>query len=385
MDASNALSQNSALTQKIPMVELEALITLNQLPKIGPVRIRNLISFFGDALSVLEAPLSQLKEVEQCGGKAAEIIANWKRHTNTPRELELCERFDIQVITPESCSWPRNLNGSKDTPVLLYVKGSIQENDQNPIAVIGSRKTTHYGRAITEEFSTQLSYSGRTIISGLALGIDTIAHQSAIHAGERTIGVLGSGLGVMYPKENTELAETISAQGAIISEFPITTQPDRQTFPQRNRIVAAWADATLVTEMPERSGAMITAQFARDIGRPVFAVPGPIDRPSSAGCHKLIREGASLVTNASQIIQELRPAEPEQFSLEFTASAPSPQTTKLTKEELQILNNLHSQEQSVEDIHIQTQIPIAQLTSILLTLELHDLAIQHQGMTYTKS
>ena len=363
------------------MTELQALITLNLLPRIGPVRIRHLIRYFGSAEAALGAPREALEQVPRCGGEVAKVILNWERYGNAEQELERCAEGGVQVITPASPEWPVGLRDSRDAPVLLYVWGTIDERrDQSPVAVVGSRKMTNYGRSVTEQFTKSLASAGHTIISGLALGIDTIAHQAALEVGQPTIAVLGSGLGAIYPRENLDLAHRIAQCGAVVSEYPLSTNPDKQTFPQRNRIVAAWSRATLVTEMPERSGAMITARFARDLGRPLYAVPGPIDRPSSSGCHLLIREGATLVTDPNHLSQELRP---QSEQLAFDLETPSASPSDLSPEEALVYSKLTSLEQSVEELHLATELEISELTSTLLSLELQDLALQHPGMTYT--
>ena len=366
------------------MTELEALVTLNQIPKVGPITIRALIDSFGSALDALSASLSQIQEVKYCQGSVGERIANWKSITNTGKEIEECEKHDIQIITPNSMHWPSGLSDLKDEPVLLYVKGTLEAQDNQAVAIIGSRKTTNYGRVVTSKITKELASSGHPIISGLALGIDTIAHTSALEIGQRTIAVLGSGLGHLYPKQNQKLATEITENGAVVSEYPLFTHPDRQTFPQRNRIVAAWAKATLVTEMPKKSGAMITTNYARNLSREVFAVPGPIDRPSSEGCHLLINQGATLTTHGSQVSQALSPAPTQlDFDLEAIQLTQSPQPT-LTTVELKLYNCLNSLEQTVEELHIETEIPIQELTTALMSLELQDLAQQHAGMSYTR-
>ncbi len=366
------------------MNELEALVTLNQLPTIGPVRIRRLIDYFGCASEVFTASASAISEVPRCNSAVADIILNWRNLSDTAYELNECETHGIQLLTPDSPHWPAGLRDSQDAPVLLYSWGKLDPTeDASPVAVIGSRKTTNYGRTVTQQFSRQLAHTGHTIISGLALGIDTIAHQAALDAGQRTIAVLGSGLGSLYPRQNYELATAISQQGAVVSEYPLRTNPDKQTFPQRNRIVAAWAKATLITEMPERSGAMITANFARELGRPIFAIPGPIDRPSSAGCNLLIQQGAILASTSDQISKALTPS---MNQLEFFSEDPAMVEANLSilnEQEKAVLAQLTSHEQTIEELHLTTQMAIPDLTIALFNLELNEMAKQHPGMTYT--
>ena len=286
---------------------LSALLALNSLPKVGPIRIRRLLKKFGNPETILRQSPGSLQSVSGVGPEVAAIIADWRVLTDSDAELALCEQHHITILTPQSPFWPRYLTESHDAPLLLYVKGEITAADQHTIGIVGSRRCTHYGRSVTRTFSTGLTRSGYTIISGLALGIDTEAHLAALDAGGRTIAVLGSGLLDIYPSQNRELAERIAdGQGAVVSEFPLRCPPDKQTFPQRNRIVANWSSALLVAECPRRSGSLITAGMATESGRPVYAIPGPIDRPQSEGCHDLIREGATLVTRPDQILEDLQ-------------------------------------------------------------------------------
>ena len=261
---------------------------------------------FGSAESILSASLSKLMMVEGIGPESAEIIRGWEDKVNLKAELRDVESRGLNIITQDDDAFPDALRKSYDPPLLLYVWGEIKDIDRHAIAIVGSRKTTHYGTQMARQFAFQLAGSGMTVVSGLARGIDTHAHEGAVAAKGRTVAVIGSGLGQIYPPENMALAEKIaSGQGAIVSEFPINTPPSKKTFPMRNRIVAAWSQAVLVVECPEWSGARITANLAGELGKPIFAVPGQIDRPSSAGCHSLIREGATLVTTGQDILDDM--------------------------------------------------------------------------------
>jgi DNA processing protein len=254
---------------------------------------------------------------------------------------------------------------------------------------VGSRKCTHYGRSITRTFASGLAHAGYAIISGLALGIDTEAHQAALDSQGRTIAVLGSGLLHLYPSQNRELAEHIAnGHGAVVSEFPLRCPPDKQTFPQRNRIVANWSSALLVTECPRRSGSLITAGMAAEAGRPVYAVPGPIDRPQSEGCHDLIREGASLVTQPDQIIADFQ-------ELPLFSSPPSTERKKtpvsqkplpdLNEFERKVFAQLSLQEKTMDQIAEATNEPIHLISATLLGLEMKGLATQIAGQRYVKT
>ena len=365
------------------MTEAEALIALNQLPKTGPVKIRRLIEHFGSAAKTLQQPNTSLQQVQGIGPDSAKLIADWESHTDPTSELTLAKERNIQILTQEDEDYPAALRDSYDAPVILYVWGKLEERDLHSIGIVGSRKLTHYGREAARKFSFQLAGAGLTVISGLARGIDTAAHEGAIAAKGRTIGVLGSGLMQVYPPENLGLAEKIAdGHGAIISEFPLQTPPDRQTFPQRNRIVAHWSRALLVVECPSRSGSLITANLANEAGRQIYAVPGPIDRPTSGGCHDLIRDGATLVTDGSQILDD--------FShLNFPTPAddePRPVETylDLSDEENAVLKALAHDDHAIDEIVNATQLPSHKISVILMKLELRNLVLTLPGQRFKR-
>lgn len=368
---------------------LHALLTLNALPKVGPIRLRRLLAKFDSPEAILRQSPAALQTVSGIGPEVASIIADWKSLTDADAELALCEQHDIKIVTPGSTHWPRQLAASPDAPLLLYVKGELTARDQTAIGIVGSRKCTHYGRSITRTFASGLAHAGYPIISGLALGIDTEAHQAALDSQGRTIAVLGSGLLHLYPSQNRELAEHIAnGHGAVVSEFPLRCPPDKQTFPQRNRIVANWSSALLVTECPRRSGSLITAGMAAESGRPVYAVPGPIDRPQSEGCHDLIREGASLVTQPDQIIADFQ-------ELPLFSSPPSTERKKapvsqkplpdLNEFERKVFAQLSLQEKTMDQIAEATNEPIHLISATLLGLEMKGLATQIAGQRYVKT
>ncbi len=360
------------------MTEVEALIALNQVPKTGPVKIRRLIDTCGSAQKALSASVHELQQVQGIGPETANLIKNWEDHADPSREIQRAAERDIQILTRECPDYPKPLLASFDAPVILYVWGELQERDAHAIGIVGSRKLTHYGREASRKFAYQLASAGMTIISGLARGIDTAAHEGAIAAKGRTIGVLGSGLLQLYPPENLALAEKIaSGYGAIISEFPLDTKPDKKTFPQRNRIVANWSQALVVVECPIRSGSLITANLANDAGKTIYAIPGPIDRPSSGGCHALIRAGATLVTDGSQILEDFG-----QF--DFQENDPSPNQTRidLSKEEQLIVEAMAGREISIDELVQETSLPSHQISVSLMRLELNAIVLTLPGQRY---
>jgi DNA processing protein len=366
------------------MTETEALIALNMLPKIGPVRARRLMERCGGAAACLRAGKDLLREVNGIGEETAGIIRDWEQQTDLPGELERIRRGGYSILTDHDEAWPENFRQMPDAPLLLYVWGKVEPRDRTAIGVVGSRRATSYGLTCAKKFSFQLAHAGVTVLSGMARGIDTAAHEGAVAAKGRTIAVIGSGLGKLYPPENKALCERIAAgHGAVVSEFPVLTEPDKQTFPQRNRIVSGWSQGILVVEAPSWSGALITANNAAEQGRTVYAIPGPIDRPSSAGCNKLIQNGARLVLDASDILDDMNALLPE--PLIAAADAPAGRTPlNLTETEEMIWNALGSDEAHLDQIIARTSLPAATASSQLMRMELKRLVQQLPGRRYVR-
>ncbi|MDD6813808.1 MAG: DNA-processing protein DprA [Akkermansia muciniphila] len=287
----------------------EALITLNLIPGLGSMRIQALLEFFGSAELVLEAPAPLLEQVPRVGPRLAQAISRWQECTNPEAELACAAQYGTRIVTLLDDDYPQALRRMADPPVVLYVRGQMTQGDmQHAVSIVGSRMASPYGMTVARRFARELADAGCTVISGLAHGIDSAAHLGALDSGGRTVAVLGNGLANVFPAENAALAERIeNGHGAVLSEFPMGVRPAKTTFPQRNRIVAAWGMATLVVEAPQHSGALHTARLAAEnYGRSVFAVPGPVDRPTSVGCHALIRDGAILCTSPHELLEDLR-------------------------------------------------------------------------------
>lgn len=361
----------------------EAILALNLLPSIGPVRISRLLEAFGDAENVLKAPAKSLLRVDGIGQETAKIITSWQDHADPTKELAEAEQRGISIITRDDPSYPKHLLQAYDAPILLYVWGEILPRDRHAVSVVGSRRTTTYGVTATRKLTYQLAHAGFTIVSGLARGIDTAAHEAALAAKGRTIAVVGSGLARLYPPENLALAEKIAdGNGAVISEFPLHRAPDKQTFPMRNRIVAAWCQALLVTECPAWSGSLITANLASEYGKPIFAVPGPIDKPSSAGCHQLIRDGATLVSDASHIIDDMGDLP---FSYDNAPADKAPAAPELPPEEAAVLAVMGEGEEYAVDSLIQASgLPSSAVTAALFKLELRRLIRPLPGFRFIR-
>jgi DNA processing protein len=360
----------------------EACIALNMLPMMGPVRLRKLLQVFGTPEAVLSASGSALRAVDGIGSEVADQITKWESIVDLAAELQRIRDFGATVITQDSALYPRQLREIHAPPIVLYVWGELEERDQHAIGVIGSRRTTHYGSESAKKLSYQLAYAGLTVISGLARGIDTAAHQGALAAKGRTIAVIGSGLSHLYPPENAALAEKIrNGNGAVVSEFSMQIEPDRQTFPMRNRIISGWSHGILVVEAGLNSGALITASQALEQGRSVYAVPGHINAPSAQGSNRLIQQGAKLVMDASDILDDLEILLPEAKPNAAAAARPLP---TLTDDERTVYDAIEAAETSIDDIAGKSQLPSSTVSSTLLRLELKRLVKQLPGKYFVK-
>lgn len=294
---------------------------------LGPILIRRLIDAAGGAESAANASESLLRKVDGIGSAKARAIASSMHRANVAEELARCRDLGVHLVCPDDADYPALLQTISDPPPVLYVKGAFEPRDLNAIGIVGSRKCSYYGREQAERFAALLAGVGVTVVSGGARGVDSSAHRGALsHPQGRTIAVLGSGIDVVYPPENTSLFDQIAARGALITEYPLGTPPLRDNFPRRNRIISGISRGILVVEADERSGALITARQAiEDHGRTVFAIPGRIDNPLSAGPHKLIREGAVLTESITDILDNLGPLPDSvhEIELAFTDADPA--------------------------------------------------------------
>ena len=364
------------------MTPQEAIVALNMLPKIGPIRVRRLLEALGDPAAILGAAKDRLMRVDGIGEETAKILHAWQDHADPIAEIRDARARGISIVTQDDADYPAPLRNAYDPPLLLYVWGKLEPRDRHAISIVGSRRTTLYGTQATKKLSYQLAQAGFTIVSGLARGIDTAAHEAAVAANGRTIAVVGSGLAQLYPPENLVLAEKIaSGFGAVVSEFPLNTPPDKQTFPMRNRIVAAWARAVLVTECPAWSGSLITANLASEYGKPIFAVPGPIDKPTSAGCNQLIRDGATLVADVSHILDDLGELP---FARQPSAAEPAAEIPELPEEEAAVFAAVSADESPVDHIIERSGLPAHVVTANLMKLEMRRLVRVFPGFRYAR-
>jgi len=363
----------------------EALVALNMVEHVGPVRVRQLLEHFGEAPAILSASRQQLLQVRGIGDETAGAIANWEKTIDLAGELKRIGDFGCHILTQKDGEYPELLRQIYDPPVVLYVKGRLTDKDKNAVAMVGSRMTTHYGIESARKLAYQLAYVGVTVVSGGARGIDTAAHQGALSAQGRTVAVLGTGINLVFPAENAELFERIAANGAVITQFPFNRNADKQSFPIRNRIVAGMTLGTVVVEANLTSGALITANMAVECGRQVFAVPGRIDSPRSKGCHELIKKGAKLCEGAEDILSEfeyLFPASNRPPGASETGVLPA---LNLSENEQKVYDALSQEEMGIDEVIRQSGLPSSAVSVSLLGLEMKRLIRQLPGKMFVRN
>jgi len=382
--------------------ELLYWLALRSVNGIGNVAFKSLLDFFPSPYDVFQAPYSELVAIPGIGPKTASSVkafADWQKLEN---ELKDLKKFHIHLITCHDARYPVILKNIYDYPPILYVKGNLKENDLN-IAIVGSRMASTYGMYTTERLARELALSGMTVVSGMARGIDSAAHRGALAGRGRTIAVLGCGLDVIYPPENKDLFYSIAADGAVISEFALGTPPNAPNFPLRNRVISGLSLGVVVVEANERSGSLITARIAMEQGREVFAVPGNIDSYGSRGSHRLIKEGAKLIENVHDILEEILPQIsgpprnmlPEEreesrgitkTDLPVKKTPPSPGSSKssFSENEKMILNILTTKPVDIDSIIAKSGLNVNETMNCLLNLELYDAILQLPGKLYKR-
>lgn len=362
------------------LTELEALVALTTIPLLGSIKIRLLLEHFGSATAALKASPETIAKLPDFGPKIIQGWLGWQQQQHWKQNIALAEKHGVEILPYTHAQYPKRLLEIPDYPVLLYVKGQLTEADQRCIAVVGTRRASIYGREMADRISQDLAAAGFAVVSGLARGIDACAHTGALRHG-RTLAVIGSGLADIYPPENIPLSHAITNRGALISEFPMATPPDRQTFPQRNRIVSGMTLATILIEAPIKSGAMITVEKALAYRRKVFALPGRADCEDFRGNHLLIKNGqAQLIENARDVIAHFD----DLLSLINERPAISKSCRPLSSEESAFLSQLPSQEVSLEEILRVTGLPIAKINVLLMGLVLKKEVKEFPGKIYKK-
>lgn len=350
------------------MNEREAYVALNMMEKVGPVGVRSLVEALGSAVEIFSAGRDSLRGAWGGGRDLADAILSQRDSVQWQDEMERAASSGIRILTQIDPEYPARLKEIHDPPLALYVKGGIESRDRHSVAVVGTRHPTHYGRDVAERLSGQLAAAGITVVSGLAEGIDTTAHRAALKAGGRTLAVIGSGMDHVYPVSNRDLADAIRENGAVISEFPLARQPDKTTFPIRNRIVSGLSLGVLVVEAGVKSGALITVQQAMEQGRTVMAVPGRIDIPTSQATNDLIKDGAKLVSCVEDILGEfecLIPVAEVRGSGVVRKPAPA-----LSSDEHRLVEILDGGEQDVDSLIRLSGLGPASVNALLVGLEM---------------
>lgn len=372
---------------------IEHWLTLAMTDGIGPILSRRIIEIAGSVKAACGVSVSLLKGVEGIGTAKASKIADAIKiaATKAPAEIERARSKRIDFLTPDDEAYPHLLRSIPDPPLVLYVMGHLEPRDLNAIAIVGSRKCSQYGREQAERFAALLAGSGFTILSGGARGVDSASHRGALSATNgRTIAVVGSGIDVPYPPENIDLYRQISQRGAVLSEYPLGTPPLAENFPRRNRIVSGMSRGVLVIEADERSGALITARQAADEhNRVVMAIPGRVDNPQSAGPHKLIRQGATLVTRSDHIIEAVGPLDasiPDMPLFESVDERPSVQPSRgnLSSEQQRIVEQLTVDPQDVDSISESAGLDVSVVLRELMMLTLKGRARRVNGQQYIR-
>ncbi|MDP8266131.1 MAG: DNA-processing protein DprA [Candidatus Aceula meridiana] len=366
-----------------PITNLDAFLVLNAISGLGPVRIAKLISYFKTPQKVLSVSAKDLVASGIVPPKIAGNIEEFEADAFLEKEYELIKRHNVEVICLNDKSYSELLKEIADPPPVLYVKGKIKKQDDMAIAIVGSRRASIYGVSVAEKFSAGFCDYGITVVSGMARGIDTAAHRGALRARGRTIAVLGSGLARIYPAENKKIFDAIADAGAVISEFPMQTAPLACNFPRRNRIVSGLSLGVIVVEAAKRSGALITADFALEQGKDVFAVPGQVDSPSSLGVNDLIKQGAKLISNVYDVIEELG------LELKRSVSSQDEENLKdfsgLSDQEREVLKRISSKGIHIDQLALECQITTAKLSAALLSLSLKKRIKQLPGKLFAQT
>lgn len=357
--------------------ERQAFMVLNDLPNIGPITLNRLLAEFGgDPCAILASNRRRLESVRGVGPETSAAVLDWRTHFDLPREEQRLAQAGAVFITARDEGYPKMLREIHDPPIGLYRKGGYLFG-QPCIAIVGSRRTTLYGQSVAKKLGAELARLGFCVVSGLARGIDTAAHEGALSVGGKTAAVLGTGIDIIYPSENLGLYRQIAETGAILTEFPFGRKADRQSFAMRNRIVSGICEGVVVVESDVSGGAMITARFAGEQGRLIFAVPGRIDQATSRGCHQLIRDGATLLTGVDDILGELNYLDglrPQAIAVEGEPSVLERLLPQLDDKERRVLGSFQGGAiLGIDALATATGLATPEVSSALMMLELKKL------------
>ncbi|MDD3655162.1 MAG: DNA-processing protein DprA [Atribacterota bacterium] len=370
--------------------ELKYWLAWNRVKEIGPVRFLKLWQHFSSLEEAWNCNIrtNNMMNLLHIGEEILNKIEQEKQHIDPEQEWDLLQKRNIKVITIKDEGYPSLLKNIYSPPPVIYYQGDFVTimKQSKGIAIVGSRKATYYGRKVAREIASEITKSGYVVISGLAKGIDTNAHLGALEANGLTIAVLGSGIDRIYPPENRSLAHRIIEKGAVVTEFPIFTKPEKNNFPRRNRIISGLALGTLVIEAGEKSGALITADYALEQGREVFAVPGSVHSFLSTGCHNLIKQGAKLVNSYHDILEEFQ-EENKLFSEREKTEDRRPNcvnTGELTDYEQNLLQYISIEPLHIDEITELTALPYGKISEVLLSLELKNIIREIEGKRYIR-
>ena len=360
--------------------EITQIINLLNVPNLGPQRVRNLLTHFENGDNVFHASKKELCRRSGVDIGLAEAVLKYKDFGFGEEEVEKAEKAGVTIYTIWDEEYPMLLKKIYDPPVILYTKGQPLKKEEDAVAIVGTRKLTPYGRSMAKSIAKVLNTAGITVVSGLARGIDTIAHKETVKNKSRTIGVLGCGIDVVYPAENRKLFQDIYDRGAVVSEFKFGTKPDGGNFPQRNRIISGLSHATGVVEAGHKSGAILTAFNAVDQNRDVFAVPGRATDAQSKGTNRLIRNGAFPLERGKQIIEQIqqrlfKPRQPLQETIDL----------HLSDDERTLLKHLNHQPQHIDDIVSTSGVNLTKTLTLLLGMELKGAVIQLSGKQFVRA
>lgn len=359
------------------MSDLQYWLALNSIPDIGPVAARKLLSAIGTPEKIFQMSMRELIQVEGIGKSRASKVISFNRWDFVEQELRTAKTMNIRLLHLYDPDYPEGLRQLHDAPIVLYVKGSFEDADKYAISIVGSRTSTDYGMRVAEKMGYKLSSAGLTVVSGMARGIDTASHKGALRAAGRTIAVLGSGIDVPYPPSNRGLMQSIESSGAVISEFPFGTGPNKENFPRRNRIISALSLGVIVIEATLDSGSLITVGYALDQGKDIFAVPGNITSRNSRGTNDLIKKGARLVENAEEVIDELRPL------LKGILREDKKLLPEMNEDEKTMHSYLDTEPKHIDLITREMNMTSGRALSLLLSLELKGMVRQSTGKHFS--
>ena len=368
--------------------DLKYWLAINKIPNIGPVTIKKLWEHFGSIKSAWEADEKSIWEINEIHKPGARAFLENRDKVDLESELGSITEQNLKVFTLDDEDYPEWLKNIYDPPPVLYLKGDILKIDQKALAIVGTRMASHYGREIARKLAFELSSLGFTIVSGMALGIDTLAHQGAIEANGKTIAVLGCGVDIVYPPSNRQLSQEIEKSGALVSEFPLGTGTEKGNFPRRNRIISGLSLGVVVVEGHYDSGAMITAKCALDQGREVFAVPGNVELDQSKGPHWLIKQGAKLVESVDDILEELNfqlPTSNLKINSKSQLQTIKRDYSNLSPEEQKVISVLSLEPKYIDNVSTDSGLTIPQVLSLLMMLEVKKIIRQIPGKMFILS